>query len=89
MESLDRLVDQVEQEQDDILATLQLVRGHRELEDRLFEQLTDLLVESLFLDVRRQHLDGTLSRDAYTAELAALSVLCRDAGLLPFPSRRA
>lgn len=83
----DRLVERVGQEQDDILGTLQLVRGDDLLEERLFEQLVDLLVESLFLDLRQQYLEGTVRREEYVDELATLADRCRDAGLLPLPSR--
>ena len=83
----DRLVERVGQEQDDILATLQLVRGDDLLEARLFEQLVDLLVEGLFLDLRQRYLEGSVERDEYVEELAGLADLCRDAGLLPLPSR--
>ena len=89
MESHDRLSSQVAKEQDDVLGTLQLVRGDALLEDRLFDQLVDLLVESLFLDLRKQHLDGALQGDQYVAELGALSAICRDVGLLPLPTRDA
>ena len=47
-----RLVDRVGQEQDDVLCTIQLVRGDDELKGRLFEQLVDLLIEGMFLDLR-------------------------------------
>jgi hypothetical protein len=83
----DRLVQRVSQEQDDILGTLQLVRGDEVLEERLFEQLVDLLVEGLFLDLRRSYMAGEVERDDYVEELARLADLCRDAGLLPLPSR--
>jgi hypothetical protein len=83
----DRLVSQVAQEQDDVLGTLQLVRGNEVLEDRLYEQLVDLLVEGLFLDLRKRHLDGDLGGDQYIAELAGLSAHCREFGLLPLPTR--
>ncbi len=83
----DRMVTRVGQEQDDILGTLQLVRGDGVLEDRLFEQLVDLLVEGLFLDLRRRYLTGEVTQDHYVDELASLADLCRDAGLLPLPSR--
>ena len=83
----DRLVQRVGQEQDDILGTLQLVRGDDLLETRLFEQLVDLLVEGLFLDLRQRYLEGAVERDEYVEELAGLADLCRDAGLLPLPSR--
>ena len=80
-------MQRVSQEQDDILGTLQLVRGDDLLEARLFEQLVDLLVEGLFLDLRQRYLDGSVERDDYVEELARLADLCRDAGLLPLPSR--
>ena len=83
----ERLVQRVGQEQDDVLGTLQLVRGDELLEDRLFEQLVDLLVEGLFLDLRQRYLEGTVDREAYVEELAGLADLCRDAGLLPLPTR--
>ena len=83
----DRLVQRVSQEQDDILGTLQLVRGDELLEERLFEQLVDLLVEGLFLDLRQSYIAGDVERDDYVEELARLADLCRDAGLLPLPSR--
>jgi len=83
----DRMVQRVGQEQDDVLATLQLVQGDDRLEDRLFEQLVDLFVESLFLDLRQRYLVHDVTRDAYAEELVGLADLCRDAGLLPLPSR--
>ena len=55
-------VQRVSQEQDDILGTLQLVRGDDLLEARLFEQLVDLLVEGLFLDLRQRYLAGDVER---------------------------
>jgi hypothetical protein len=83
----DRLVQRVSQEQDDILGTIQLVSGDDLLEARLFEQLVDLLVEGLFLDLRQSYLEGSVLREDYVEELARLADLCRDAGLLPLPSR--
>jgi hypothetical protein len=82
-----RLADRVAAEQDDVLATLQLVRGDVPLEDRLYEQLVDLMVEGMFLDLRRRYLDGELDRPAYVEELNALADLCRGVGLLPLPTR--
>ena len=81
------MVQRIGQEQDDLLGTLQLVRGNELLEDRLFDQLVDLLVEGLFLDLRERHLADDVSREDYVEELAGLADLCRDAGLLPLPSR--
>ncbi len=87
VEAHDRLVQRVGQEQDDVLGTLQLVHGDDLLEERLFEQLVDLLVEGLFLDLRQRYLDGEVDREGYVEELAGLADLCRDAGLLPLPTR--
>lgn len=72
-----------------MLGTLQLVAGDPLLEERLFDQLVDLLVEGLFLDLRQRYLDRHLSRDDYVDELGRLAELCRSAGLLPLPSRDA
>ena len=83
----DRLVQRVDQELDDVLGTLQLVRGDDLLEEHLFEQLVDLLVEGLFLDLRQRYLQGAVEREEYVEELAGLADLCREAGLLPLPSR--
>ena len=87
MDTHERLANQVTQEQDDVLATLQLVQGNGGLEERLYDQLVDLLVEGLFLELRKQHLAGEVSNDEYIAELGGLSAMCRQAGLLPLPTR--
>lgn len=83
----ERLVQRVEAEQGDVLATLQLVRGDAALEDRLYEQLVDLLVERMFLDLRQRYLAGAVEREAYVDELTSLADQCRGVGLLPLPSR--
>ncbi len=80
-------MQRVGQEQDDVLGTLQLVQGDEVLEGRLFDQLVDLLVEGLFLELRQEYLEGRIEREAYVEELAGLAELCREAGLLPLPSR--
>ena len=80
-------MERVESEQDDVLCTIQLVAGDTELEGRLFDQLVDLLVEGMFLDLRRDYLAGELDRDAYVAELSTMADSCRGVGLLPLPSR--
>jgi hypothetical protein len=85
----ERLVHRVDAEQDDVLATIQLVQGDEQLETRLYEQLVDLLVEGMFLELRRRYLSGDLRREEYVDELAALADLCRGAGLLPLPARDA
>ena len=80
-------MERVESEQDDVLCTIQLVSGDEDLEGRLFDQLVDLLVEGLFLDLRRAYLAGDVDRDTYVAELSAMADSCRHVGLLPLPSR--
>ena len=87
MDAHHRLVTRVADEQDDILATLQLVTGDDELQERMFDQLVDLLVEGMFLDLREQYLAGDMSRDLYVESLGELAERCRSAGLLPLPSR--
>ena len=89
MDAHERLVTRVADEQDDILGTIQLVDGDPRLEDRLFEQLVDLLVEGMFLDLRERYLGGSIERDAYVDQLGDLAERCRSAGLLPLPSRQA
>jgi len=84
----DRLASRILQEQDDVLGTLQLVQHDEELTDRLFEQLVDLMIEGMFLDLRKQHLEGKLTRVDYVSELARLADSCRQAGLLPLASRQ-
>ena len=85
----DRLVQRVGQEQDDILGTLQLVRGDDLLEARLFEQLVDLLVEGLFLDLRQRYLEGAVEREEYVEELAAWPTSAATPGCCPSPAATA
>ncbi len=87
MDGHEQLIKRVGFEQDDVLCTILLVQGNDDLQIRLFDQLVDLLVESMFLDLRRVYLAGSLDRETYVAEVADLADRCRDAGLLPLPSR--
>jgi len=89
MDAHERLANRVAEEQDDILGTIQLIDGDARLEDRLYEQLVDLLVEGMFLTLREEYLDGAMARDEYVGLLADLADRCRKAGLLPLPSRHA
>lgn len=88
MDAHRRLATRVADEQDDILATLQLVSDDDGLQDRLFEQLVDLLVEGMFLELRQEYLAGDIDRDTYVSSLSELAERCRGAGLLPLPSRQ-
>ena len=83
----DRLIQRVQAEQDDVLCTIGLVDGDQELGDRLWDQLVDLLVEAVFLDLRRAFLDGTVGREDYVQQLTELADRCRAVGLLPLPAR--
>src|SRR4051795_12552834 len=58
VDAQNRLIDRVSSEQDDVLCTIQLVEGDQGLQGRLFDQLVDLLVEGMFLDLRRAYLAG-------------------------------
>ena len=87
MDAQNRLIERVDAEQDDVLGTIQLVSGDGVLQGRLFDQLVDLLVEGMFLNLRRAYLAGEIDRDRYVQELSALADQCRDVGLLPLPSR--
>jgi hypothetical protein len=85
--STDHLLRRVSAEQDDVLASLSLVRGEHDLEDRLFSRLVDLLVESVFLDLRRQYAHGDVDPERLTHETAVLARACHAAGLLPLARR--
>jgi hypothetical protein len=87
MDAHQRLANRVADEQDDVLGAIQLIEGSPELEDRLYEQLVDLLVEGMFLDLREQYLAGAVGREDYIDVLADLADRCRRSGLLPLPSR--
>ena len=80
-------MNRVNSEQDDLLSTIQLVEGDALLTEHLFDQLVDLLVESMFLDLRQSFLGGEIDRDTYVEQLAILAEQCREAGLLPLASR--
>jgi hypothetical protein len=87
VEAHDRLAARIRQEQDDLLATLQLVQDDPMLADRLWSQLVDLFVESAFVDLRREMLAGDRDRLDYLEELTDLADRCRAAGLLPLSTR--
>ncbi|MBA2279660.1 MAG: hypothetical protein M3527_10130 [Actinomycetota bacterium] len=87
MDAHDRLIARVAAEQDDVLCTIALVSEEPDLADHLWDQLVDLLVESLFLELRRTFLDGAMDREDYVAGLTSLADRCRSVGLLPLPTR--
>ena len=72
----------VEIETQDVLATISFVRENPPLTERLFDQLVDLLLESMLVDLRSQLAAGVLSASEYAAELATLATQCRAVGLL-------
>jgi hypothetical protein len=57
------------------------VRDNHQLTDQLFDQLVDLLFESLLLDLGDQVTRGVLALDAYLVQLAELAAQGRAAGL--------
>lgn len=87
MDAHERLMDRVAGEQDDVLCTLPLVAHDGDLSERMWGQLVDLLVESMFLDLRHDFLSGALDRESYVAALTELADSCRSVGLLPLPTR--
>lgn len=76
------LVSDVDRELDDALSTLWLVRGNEQLSVRLFDQVTDLLMEWILLDLRSELVAGHLTATAFANELARLADQCRSVGLL-------
>ena len=82
-----RLLARVLAEQDEILATLDLCGPETPVADRLWAQLVDLLVEGMFLDLRRSYLAGEIERADYVEQLTAIAERCRLQGLLPLPAR--
>lgn len=87
MHADEQLAHEVGEEQDDVLASILLVRGDRSLEDRLFEQLVDLLIEGMFVELRQAYLLTELSRDEYVTQLGALVEALSGTGLLPLRGR--
>ena len=87
MDAHHRLIAKVAAEQDDVLCTLLLCRDEPELSERLWSQLVDLLVEGMFLELRRSYLAGEVERETYVAQLTSIAERCREQGLLPLPAR--
>ena len=76
------LANDVDRELDDALSTLWLVRENPQLCERLFDQLTDLLLERILLGLRTDLVAGTITASDFANQLAKLADQCRHVGLL-------
>ena len=76
------LANDVDRELDDALSTLWLVRENPQLCERLFDQLTDLLLERILLGLRTELVAGTITASDFANQLAKLADQCRHVGLL-------
>jgi hypothetical protein len=76
------LANDVDRELDDALSTLWLVRENPQLCERLFDQLTDLLLERILLGLRTDLVAGTITASDFANQLARLADQCRHVGLL-------
>lgn len=76
------LATDVDRELDDALSTLWLVRGNDQLSARLFDQMTDLLLERILLGLRAELVAGTITASDFANQLAKLADQCRHVGLL-------
>lgn len=86
MDDYERITHRVDLRQDDVLDTLPIVASDPVLLDRLFDQLVDLLVVSMFIGMREEYRAGLVDRDAYLAQARELAERCRGHGLLPVPT---
>jgi hypothetical protein len=73
----------VEADIEDVLGTVPLVAANPGLTDRLFDQLVDLLLESMLVELRAQLAHGAINPRQYGEELSRLADQCRAVGLLP------
>jgi hypothetical protein len=76
------LATDVDRELDDALSTIWLVRGNDELSARLFDQVTDLLLERVLLGLRTDLVAGRITASDFANQLARLADQCRHVGLL-------
>jgi hypothetical protein len=76
------LAEDVDRELDDALSTLWLVRENPQLCERLFDQVTDLLLERILLGLRTDLVAGTITASEFANQLAKLADQCRHVGLL-------
>jgi hypothetical protein len=83
MESPTDLAKRVDEDTDDVLATLPLVSASTAMVDRLYLQLVDLLLEGIVIDLRARLADGLIDSATFAEELAELARQCRAVGLVP------
>lgn len=76
------LATDVDRELDDALSTLWLVRENPQLCERLFDQVTDLLLERILLGLRTDLVAGHITASEFANQLAKLADQCRHVGLL-------
>ena len=76
------LATDVDRELDDALSTLWLVRENPQLSERIFDQLTDLLLERILLGLRTDLVAGSITASDFANQLAKLADQCRHVGLL-------
>lgn len=76
------LASDVDRELDDALSTLWLVRDDAQLSERLFDQVTELLLERILLGLRTDLIAGTITASDFANQLARLADQCRQVGLL-------
>ena len=72
----------IDAELDDVLDLLPLVEVMPDLADRVFDRLTDALVEAVLHDVRARHEAGEIPRSRYLTEVCRLVVALEHRGLL-------
>ncbi len=73
--------DQVNQQIDDLFATIYLVRDNSELVERLFAQLVNNLVELAFLETHLEFEAGVIDLRSYQQEIKTLTNQCERMGL--------
>ncbi|MBI2709036.1 MAG: hypothetical protein HYX34_05005 [Actinobacteria bacterium] len=77
----------LDEELDDLLGLLPMLRVTPRLADRVFDQLVDVLLERLLLDLRARRRCGEIDSRRYLDELEELVGACRHVELLPPPRR--
>ncbi len=83
---LDEVMGQIGErvlEQDDLLRTVWIVRRSDEATIPLFDRLTKVCLEQLFLELEFRHIVAELSDDDYLIEVARLVAQCRAVGVAP------